>query len=513
MLRVCLMVAAALSMVHCFAVSNAAAVEADTNLSACVEVCPPDSPDSDGDGLTYCEEDCFGTSDEIVDTDGDGMADGYEYRFGLDGLMDDSQEDPDGDERSNLEEYLQNSNPVDSLSPEAVFLVAPNGSDASGSGTVERPWFSISHALERMEGPGRLILMEGRYDENVTLRPGVTVASARGANVTIVGQVTGASDASLVELTLEPAADSEYLLDMNDVAMTLEAVTFFGSPERDRTGILVDGVAPASSILSGCTFSRLGVGLDIADGIPTLRRCVFDDFPKTFGPDERLGVAIHIRDNGKDEEGSRNIGDSSNPANGWNDFLPSIEGFAVINERDEAVIMQDNYWGVTDPSLFPTRVNGAAAVLPILLQRSAVLASTVFCTVWDDATQMRLKSAGVSLHVSPFGEVLANPDGVYAFPCIEGGNYEIAVRMTGYQGHAEAITIGAGELKSINVAMHAFPEGEEVPRSESSSLVASGCNISKENLVAGAKQRRGDFFLMACSMMTLLVWGRATLKA
>ena len=310
---------------------------------SCNDGCEDSRLDLDGDGLSECIELCLGTDDTKVDTDGDGMIDGFEYEFGLNALVDDSGEDEDGDEMSNLEEFLANSNPLDAYSPHVVYFVSPAGSDRTVDGSVTSPWRSLGFALETLTTsdafPARVIVGAGVYEENVTLRAGVTVMAARDADVTIVGQVVGAEGATLKHVTLMPGSDAQYLLDMNDVAMTLGHVVFQGTPERDRTGILIDGVTPAKGIVDQCTFTSLGVGLDIGDGIPTLRRNVFDNFPVTFGPDELVSAAIYIRENGKAEAGSRNIGELTNPNNGWNDFLPTIEGFAVINERDEAVTM------------------------------------------------------------------------------------------------------------------------------------------------------------------------------
>ena len=45
------------------------------------------------------------------DLDRDGLPTSWELEHDLDPLVDDSQEDPDGDGRSNLDEYRQNQDP------------------------------------------------------------------------------------------------------------------------------------------------------------------------------------------------------------------------------------------------------------------------------------------------------------------------------------------------------------------------------------------------------------------
>jgi hypothetical protein len=48
-----------------------------------------------------------------MDTDGDGIPDGWEIAYGLDPSANDAQEDSDGDGRTNYEEYLAGTNPAD----------------------------------------------------------------------------------------------------------------------------------------------------------------------------------------------------------------------------------------------------------------------------------------------------------------------------------------------------------------------------------------------------------------
>ena len=74
-----------------------------------------DDPDSDldGDGLTAAVEWQLGTDPNNLDSDGDGMRDGWEVTYGFNPLVDDGQAslDPDGDNSTNAQESTAASNP------------------------------------------------------------------------------------------------------------------------------------------------------------------------------------------------------------------------------------------------------------------------------------------------------------------------------------------------------------------------------------------------------------------
>ena len=76
--------------------------------------------DEDGDGLSNLQEMILGTDAGRMDTDGDGMPDGWEVAGGLDPLVDDAALDSDGDGLSNIREYAAGT--------------APNSPDTDGDG-------------------------------------------------------------------------------------------------------------------------------------------------------------------------------------------------------------------------------------------------------------------------------------------------------------------------------------------------------------------------------------------
>ncbi len=474
----------------------------------CVEQCAGEGVDGDGDGLSTCVEDCIGTSDATTDTDSDGIADSFELRYGLNPLFDDAADDVDFDDLSNLAEFLVNSDPTDANSPDSTLFVATDGNDETGNGTEAAPWRTISFALDQAALLGgdstRIVVQTGTYVEDLLLEEGVSITGATDSDVVLQGTVVGAQRSALRSLTVIPAEGASHMLEMNDVAMLLLEVDFIGTPARDVTAILVDGNAvPLDSVIDACSFSSVGVGIDIGGEIPAIRRCTFGNIPAQFGEPASPGAGIIIRANNALDATIGTIGDQSDPENGWNDFLDTIEGFAVINERDESLIMQTNYWGVGEEGEVPARISGPAVFVPILSQSSAILAASLFCTVWDDTDQARIKSAGVMLTISPLNEVTNNIDGIYAFPAIGENQYTLTIRAPGYAEKSSTVEVRAGELLSLTIPMSAAAvEGEGEGEGE------AGCNASKYLDGGASADSAASIFLIGLTVSILLGWGR-----
>ena len=83
-------------------------VSSSTNWTVAIAFSEPSAMDLDGDGLSNTNETALGTDHEKLDTDGDGMPDGYEVANSLNPLVPDGGLDKDGDGASNFAEYVAN---------------------------------------------------------------------------------------------------------------------------------------------------------------------------------------------------------------------------------------------------------------------------------------------------------------------------------------------------------------------------------------------------------------------
>ena len=76
-----------------------------------------ETSDNDNDGLKdYKELITYNTNPTKLDTDSDGMPDGWEIQYGLNPLINDAKEDADNDRANNLLEFHRGTNPIDANS-------------------------------------------------------------------------------------------------------------------------------------------------------------------------------------------------------------------------------------------------------------------------------------------------------------------------------------------------------------------------------------------------------------
>ena len=105
-----------------------------TNIQEYILGTDPHNGDTDGDGLPDGQEMTIGTNPLAADTDGDGLPDGWERSHGLNPLSaTDAVLDPDGDGRTNTEEFAAGSDPADFYNGQTPLLAILSGNNQAGA--------------------------------------------------------------------------------------------------------------------------------------------------------------------------------------------------------------------------------------------------------------------------------------------------------------------------------------------------------------------------------------------
>src|SRR3990172_1970992 len=100
-------------------------------------------PDFDDDGLSYSQEQLYGTDPNNPDTDGDGMPDGWEVQYGLNPLnIGDATLDADNHGYLNIKEYQGGTDPTDQSSVPWTMRVSVNSSGGQANDWSSSPSLS-----------------------------------------------------------------------------------------------------------------------------------------------------------------------------------------------------------------------------------------------------------------------------------------------------------------------------------------------------------------------------------
>jgi hypothetical protein len=429
--------------------SAVAGTASANSLEICQGLCSGEGTDADGDGLTRCIEDCLGTDDLLVDSDFDGMADGFEAGYGLDPLNDDRAADTDEDALTALEEFQLNSNPTDAGSPSPCVFVDRFAEGPLFTGAREFPFRTIQEAMDAIvlspETPFRVIVHGGSYYGLVQLPPRTTLQGAPGQLVRLYGAIEGAEDCAIRDLHISATDKGKFvaLVTLDNVSARLTRVSFLNSPFA--TGLYIRNTTDARIEIDRCAFEDLDIGIDIDGHLPVLRR-------SSFYRSGTTGVRWMLGE--KQAVSSGGLGDETDPSTGWNTWI-GTDSIDVLNTTDVTLLVENNDWSTADPAVISEIILGPSDFEPFLAPGSGILAAALSVTVVDAATQARVGNASVALNPSGFPPMTANNNGTYSFAAVQSGTYQVNVQAPGFDPVNLSVTLADAESASLIVPLGA----------------------------------------------------------
>ena len=422
--------------------------------------------------------------------------------------------DTDGDGLSNLKEYQLGSNLADPNDPQLSFVVSilthRNDPDNPDDGTRNHPYATIQEGIDAAAAADlgdvrrRVIVLGGRYKETVTMRPLVNVSgeplpAPGGAVPTIIeGKVIGADNADLAALVVDGAGVADILYDartpaaggtFEGIRSSISNVIFRGG----AIGILTDGVRGTETTIENCNFRFVQVGVEIDGGIPTLRRSQFSNIRAPAGD---TATGIYIRATTLTLPTTDSLGATTDPTVGFNQFnISTIGGPAIINERTTPLKMENNDWKSNDEAAIAAAIAGPSDFIPFLASGSSILAGGLTCAVIDAATQQRITNASVTLTISDFSAVTANENGIYAYPAVSSGSYQVTASAPTYGTASKGVYIGPGQLQGVVVALGEPP--------------ADGGCLGRQQ-TAKLQDKAGDVLVAGIALASMVIGRRFT---
>jgi len=162
--------------------------------------------DRDDDGLYDDDEvNIYHTDPDNPDTDGDGMPDKWEVENSLNPLINDANDDADGDGVCNLEEYYLGTDPHNAGRPRLVYVDC-NNTSGTEDGSPDYPYNTIQEGIDSPSEPAVIKVRPGTYTECINLRDKQILESTDGPQSTIIdanaqGPVVRASGITWAKIT------------------------------------------------------------------------------------------------------------------------------------------------------------------------------------------------------------------------------------------------------------------------------------------------------------------------
>lgn len=374
-----------------------------------------------------------------------------------------------------------------------VYVSANNGSNATGDGSEDNPWRTIGFAMTQVapcaseERRITIQLSPGDYEEMVTLREDVVIAGAdpedpsatrinpktdpaRGglsADDSVVLATDGISgNNGLRNLTIElesGAPQGIALLKVLGVSVRVRNVVFNGMNRPGSIAADISSPGSSTSIFENCVFTRVENGVFAVNTAANVTRSRFEDIQ---------GTAVFVRPpDGVSEEDALNplLGDQDNvQGTGLNTFVMDTinggsgliidTGVTSADSNANALLAHSNNWeGAPTREAIVARVS-ANVQIDSRIGGGGVLTTTLVVEVVSDATNEPVENATVS--VANVGEETVNVDGVYVFPGLQGGEYQVSATAIGFEEGRDVVS-ASDTIESLTLALELLMGGPD----------------------------------------------------
>lgn len=212
--------------------------------------------DEDGDGLNKIDEFLNCTFPNKIDSDNDGMPDGWEVSNSLNPSLNDANDDSDGDNRSNIQEFYDKSNPkvIDQNSPpivsggqnitvDALSRVTLSGSASDAGEIASLTWLQTAGPLVGVSGnvnPSDSQTTNNNLAQIVFTAPDVSQTTNLSFTLTAMDN-SGVSAFDQVTVTVTPLNRAPTAIAGADLSLTSgQSATLDGSSSFDSDGTIVN---------------------------------------------------------------------------------------------------------------------------------------------------------------------------------------------------------------------------------------------------------------------------------
>ncbi len=139
--------------------------------------------------------------------------------------------------------------------------VDDNGDDTTGDGTSAIPWKTIGYAVSQASDGDTIIVMDGKYTENIEIDKQLTIKSDHGAEST----------------TVTAADPSKNVLSVKADNVTIDGLTITGSTEIPMAGIYLLYSGNSRIVNNICSGNANGIYLDYSDNISVSNNTLSDN--------------------------------------------------------------------------------------------------------------------------------------------------------------------------------------------------------------------------------------------